>query len=156
MIIDYTDKLNLYFQTDWAAEVSAFLEQISSKPDGNYPILGDKLFCKVMTYETKIGEFITESHKDYVDIQVVFEGEEIINIHNMDLLDVKDAYDKEIDCIFYHLPSIEPRVQVTMKEGLMGIFFPQDIHTTQIATNDTIITIRKAVFKVHRTFFNLK
>jgi YhcH/YjgK/YiaL family protein len=154
MVIDYIDKLSLYFQSDWVSEVESFLANIVNTPDGNYPIIGEELFCKVMTYKTKINEFITESHKDYVDIQVVFEGEEIIYIHNIELLNVKDEYDNSIDCIFYNLASIEPRVKVTMKPGLMGIFFPQDAHTTQIATNSEVISIRKAVFKVHRTFFN--
>lgn len=154
MIVNQIKNWPLYFEGEWAEKVFDFYEQIDeSTKDGEYPIIGESLFCKILTYETKTSDWITESHQDYVDIQILLYGEEIINIFPSSSLTVKDLYNKDIDCTFYNLPIQKPLNSLYLTPNIMGVFYPQDAHTTQIAPNDNIQTIRKVVFKVHKKFF---
>ena len=105
------------------------------------------------TYISKDSDWITESHLEYTDIQILIEGEEQINIFPSYLLDVKTPYDADIDCIFYNLPTLKPITSIYLRPGIMGIFHPQDAHTTQIRPQGAAKNIRKIVFKVHQRFF---
>jgi YhcH/YjgK/YiaL family protein len=155
MIIDIIKNWNVYFKDDWAKLAFDFLDTISEETlDGEYSLMDNgKLFCKVLSYNTKNEDWITESHKEYTDIQILLRGEEIINLFEASTLEVKDDYDSEIDCIFYNLPIKKPSVSMLLIPGIIGVFHPQDAHTTQIAPNNNIQNIRKVVFKVHQSLF---
>lgn len=154
MIVEQISNWKLHFKGDWADKVFQFLESIDENTlDGEYPVIGNDIFCKVLTYDTKDSDWITESHLEYTDIQILIEGEEQINIFPSYLLDVKTPYDADIDCIFYNLPTLKPITSIYLRPGIMGIFHPQDAHTTQIRPQGAAKNIRKIVFKVHQRFF---
>jgi YhcH/YjgK/YiaL family protein len=154
MIIDIVDNWNVYLKGAWAELAFDFFNTINDETlDGEYPLIEDKLFCKILTYDTKIEDWITESHKEYTDIQILLRGEEIINLFEASTLEVKDDYNSEIDCVFYNLPVKKPSVSMLLVPGIIGVFHPQDAHTTQIAPNNNIQNIRKVVFKVHQSLF---
>lgn len=154
MIIDIVDNWNVYLKGAWGELAFDFFNTINDETlDGEYPLIEDKLFCKILTYDTKIEDWITESHKEYTDIQILLRGEEIINLFESETLDVKIPYNSKIDCVFYHLPTKKPTVSMLLLPGIIGIFHPQDAHTTQIAPNSNIQNIRKVVFKVHQSLF---
>jgi YhcH/YjgK/YiaL family protein len=154
VIVEQISKWKLHFKGDWVDKVFDFFNQIDENTlDGEYPVIGTDIFCKILTYDTKDSDWITESHLEYTDIQIIIKGEEQINIFPSGLLDVKNPYDSSIDCIFYNLPEFRPLTSIYLTPGIMGVFYPQDAHTTQIAPNGLPQNIRKVVFKVHQRFF---
>ena len=72
---------------------------------------------------------------------------EIYNNTNGEL-EIMKPYEEDTDCTFYKYPAIEPICTQVLTVGFMGIYLPQDIHTTQIAVSNTVSYIKKAVFKV--------
>ncbi len=154
MIIDTINNWSLYLKDDWAKTAFDFFKTINEDTlDGEYSLIKDQLFCKVLTYDTKDHDWITESHREYTDIQILLRGAEVINLFESNSLDIKDDYNPKIDCTFYNLPTKKPTVSMLLVPGVMGIFHPQDAHTTQIAPDNQIENIRKVVFKVHKSLF---
>lgn len=156
MIIDKIENLSLYFSNDWVKQISSFYEKITdATKDGEYAIIeNDKLFCKVLTYTTKQSNWITESHLEYVDFQIILEGEEVIEVYTPQQLEVKEEYNSKKDCVFYKYPlENTPFTKILLTKGSIGIFFPQDAHATQMSLDGGSHHIRKAVFKVHKSLF---
>jgi YhcH/YjgK/YiaL family protein len=151
MIFDHTDNLHLYFKGKWVEQVVQFHKTLTlDTPNGNYSLDGEQLFCKVLDYNTKTENWITESHQKYVDIQISLGGQELIKIYDNTNgeLEQMQAYDEKTDCIFYKYPANAPMCTQLLTTGFMGIYFPQDIHATQIAVDGSPGYIKKAVFKV--------
>jgi YhcH/YjgK/YiaL family protein len=151
MIFDKVENLSQYFDKPWVNLVLDFYKTLDvNTPNGEYELMGRDLYCKVLDYETKTSDFITESHRKYVDIQISLDGEEIIEVNNFDNsnLSVSKNYNEINDCIFY-LNSLEHfDNRIYLRKDFMAIFFPQDIHTTQISILKEKNNIKKVVFKV--------
>ncbi|MFT6802530.1 MAG: YhcH/YjgK/YiaL family protein [Salibacteraceae bacterium] len=151
MIFDHTNNLNLYFKGEWVDQVIHFYKTLTvDTPNGVYPLDGEKSFCKVLDYKTKAENWITESHQKYVDVQISLAGQELIEIYDntKGQLEQLKTYDEKTDCIFYKYPPSSPICTQLLTPGFMGIYFPQDIHATQIAVENSTGHIKKAVFKV--------
>lgn len=151
MIFDKVENLSQYFDKPWVNLVLDFYKTLDvNTPNGEYELMGRDLYCKVLDYETKTSDFITESHKKYVDIQIPLDGEEIIEIYYGlgNKLQISQIYKESTDCIYYLYPKEKPFCTQFLAPKFMGIYFPCDIHTCQIAVNNSIGHIKKAVFKV--------
>ena len=150
MIFDKIENLSQYFDKPWVSVVLDFYNTLDvNTPNGEYELLGRDLYCKVLDYETKTTDFITESHRKYVDIQISLYGEEIIEVNNFDSpnLSISQNYNEINDCIFYNNSLQQFDNRIHLRKDFMAVFFPQDIHTTQINISN-INFIKKAVFKV--------
>jgi YhcH/YjgK/YiaL family protein len=157
MIFDNIGNLKIYFKDNWADKALMFYERLTNDTkNGIYQIDGDHIFCKVLDYKTKMDSWVTESHQKYIDIQIPLEGQEIIEVYNgNNELEIIKSYNESTDCTFYKYPAITPACTQLLTAGFMGIYFRQDIHTTQIAVNNEISYIKKAVFKVsHELILN--
>ena len=89
MIFDKIENLPQYFDKPWVNLVLDFYKTLNiNSPNGEYELMGRDLYCKVLDYETKTSDFITESHRKYVDIQISLSGEEIIEVNNFDSLNL--------------------------------------------------------------------
>ncbi|MHC1727623.1 MAG: YhcH/YjgK/YiaL family protein [Syntrophobacteraceae bacterium] len=116
-------------------------------PDGEYPIMGRDIFARVMTYETRNRESaVLEAHRDYIDIQVVFSGAEILEWYPLQDLATARQYDPESDAEFYVKPSESPGSLFLVPE-VFAVLFPRDGHSTQILISKPEV-VRKAVVKV--------
>jgi len=156
MIFDYTSKWPLYFSGHVFESIFGRLDQLLAEQPtcGEYPLDDHDVYFKVLSYETRSAEWITESHRKYVDIQIVTEGSEGIQLYEKENLDVLTAYNDDNDCEFYKLPrTTVVNNKVILRPGHMGIFFPQDVHMTQIAPAETQ-TIKKIVIKVNEKYFS--
>ena len=154
MIIDNVNNLQQYFNGSWLVELLDFYQKIDiHTSNGNYVILeNDLLFCKVMTYNTKTEGFITESHREYIDFQVLLSGQERLDIYHPANLLVKKPYELETDCTFYEYPElIVPDASIYLKPELIAVLFPQDAHATQMTIGSNPSSLKKAVFKVHNS-----
>ena len=86
-----------------------------------------------------------ESHKKYIDIQYMFEGDEIMEVENVNNLLIETAY-KEVLDYAKHAQSKNASV-LKIKENELAIFYPNDAHMPCIKINENKKII-KAVFKI--------
>lgn len=101
----------------------------------------------VSEYMTKeVNECGYEAHRDYIDIQYLICGEEIINSLPLEYLKETKPYDKEKDAAFYEATNIKPQ-ELLLGNGYFAILFPQDGHMPQLCVNKPE-KVKKVVIKV--------
>lgn len=117
----------------------------STLPLEKHKIIGDDLFVIFMQYETKPEvDCIMESHRRYIDIQYMVNGEENIGIVTLDQHVATTPYDEQKEAAFY---KNEYESLFRLKQNHFAIFYPQDMHMTSIQISKPA-HIKKAVFKV--------
>jgi YhcH/YjgK/YiaL family protein len=124
-----------------------FLKTASLKelPMGKQELEGEHLFISVAEYYGKQkSDALYESHKKYIDIQYVIEGEEIMGLTTLDKVSVKEPYSEEKDIAFYDFDGGD-YLKATPEKFFL--FFPEDVHRPSITTGDSIL-IKKIVVKV--------
>jgi YrbI family 3-deoxy-D-manno-octulosonate 8-phosphate phosphatase/YhcH/YjgK/YiaL family protein len=94
---------------------------------GKKVVVDDKFFYTVQSYQTKSEEDAgLESHKEYIDIQLMISGNEVMDICDTSRLSVKTPYDLEKDIMFWNIP---PRMaRITLKTGDFIILYPENAH----------------------------
>ena len=118
-----------------------------SKPDGDYEIEGDSLYAMVKTYATQPRESLQfESHIKYIDVQVLLDGEELIDVALEKNLEVVQEYSEEKDAAFFGAP--EKYTSVIMKPGRFVVLYPEDVHRPNCSLQKDR-EVRKIVLKVH-------
>lgn len=122
-----------------------FLKKLPA--EGKQEIDGEKVYYSFKPYQTKMpGEAQFESHRRYIDIQVVYEGEEIIRFENMDKLSQTKDYDEVKDCEFFAMSKEFDSVRLS--RGELAIIFPGEAHAPCITTSANPTSVSKIVFKV--------
>ena len=124
-----------------------FLKSANLKelPLGKQELEGEHLFVTVAEYFGKPKtEALYESHKKYIDIQYVIEGEETIGLTTLDKVIVKEPYNEEKDIAFYDFDGGE-YLKATPEKFFL--FFPEDAHRPSITAGDSIL-VKKIVVKV--------
>ncbi len=86
-----------------------------------------------------------ESHRKYIDVQVIVAGEELMEVQDISRLVVSDPYLAERDLIKY-ADSADTAV-LKMRAGDVAIFFPEDGHMPSLRWRTTDL-VRKTVVKV--------
>jgi YhcH/YjgK/YiaL family protein len=95
--------------------------------DGRTDVDGDRLYASVATYETGPREERRfEAHRKYIDVQVLLEGEEVIDVSLDDDLTVIEPYDAARDVMFLGPP--QRFASLPMAPGCFAVFYPEDIH----------------------------
>lgn len=106
----------------------------------------ENLYFNVQEYDTDGNvEKPYESHKKYVDIQLLLSGEEIMQVTDINRLQVSVPYDEDKDCVLYY-PS-DNKSGVVLRPGSVMILYPKDGHRT-IALNGNPCKVKKLVGKV--------
>jgi YhcH/YjgK/YiaL family protein len=87
-----------------------------------------------------------ESHRKYIDVQVIFEGEEL-----MEVLDITDAmvsndYVSERDLITYQDASAASVLRCGA--GYAAVFYPADVHMPGLSGSKPRALVRKSVIKI--------
>ena len=112
----------------------------------NKIILDENCFLLEQAYISKDKEdCLFESHKKYIDIQYIFEGEEIMEVENVNNLNVSKKYDVELDYAKYNQNKKSSILLIRQNE--LAIFYPNDAHMPCIKVNENKKII-KAVFKI--------
>lgn len=108
-------------------------------------INGKNMFALHQVYRTKpVTEARFEAHRKYIDLQYVWEGEELIGITALFGLETIVAYDEEKDIEFYRY---FPSTMLIMRPGALAVLYPSDAHAPGLGSR-TIETVRKTVMKV--------
>ena len=104
-------------------------------------------FAIEQVYETKPrAEGLFESHRQFIDLQVIIEGEELMEVVDASRISVRDAYASERDLATY-LDTTEAS-QLRLLAGEAAIFFPVDVHMPSLRPGATPTLVRKSVVKV--------
>jgi YhcH/YjgK/YiaL family protein len=146
MIVDYIDNLEEYK----THRFYHYLKQIQQTnwqdlSDGKV-VLNNDDYYGVNTINTKDKSLgFWESHKKYVDIHYIIEGQEIIGYENINNLLINKSYDEQKDLITYFGELANP---ILMKKGMFIILTQQDAHMPNISHNSTPNLLKKVVYKV--------
>ena len=141
MINDYK-KVNPRF--DVAFE--ALFDLAAKNPeDGKYEIDGTNVYALVMTGPTKpVAEKKFEVHRDYIDIQYIVSGSEIMGYETMDKLTPAGEYKPDVQKLHMN----EEYDKIIVSAGEFAVFFPDEPHAPGIAVNDVPSEVKKIVVKV--------
>ena len=84
-----------------------------------------------------------ESHRQYIDVQFILEGEEIIEVSDINNLEVNFKYNDEMDLLKYKTTSSSSIIK--LKKGDVAIFYPQDTHMPCVKLNNSQKVVKTVV-----------
>ncbi len=116
-------------------------------PVGKYEIEGKDLYASIQEYTSKVapeGKF--EGHRNYIDIQYIISGIEVMENVDIKKAELKSEYNDVKDVEFYH-DNIKAG-KLVAESGEYAIFFPNDIHKPGMTYGETPSTVKKIVVKV--------
>lgn len=148
MIYDKIDNIETY--AGISSDIYLGLKWIQDvNPDianGVYEI-NPRVKAIVSEYTTKeINENGYEAHREYIDIQYLISGEEVVNSLPLEYLKELKAYNKESDAAFYVETGIKP-LELLLGNGYFAILFPHDGHMPQLSANSNM-KVKKVVEKI--------
>ena len=118
---------------------------------GKYEIENESMFALVQEVQTEdVSLRKPESHRQYTDIQLLLQGEEIIGItrsSERNIVSVDELENK--DYLLYS--HVENESFVTLQPGMFVVLFPTDIHRP--CCKASIDSIRKVVVKIDNDLF---
>lgn len=129
------------------AESFAFLQKAVSEnlPCGRYEIDGDNVFAFIQEYTSKLDSAF-EGHKNYIDIQFIISGTEVMKVADISKMNISQEYDPERDIAFYQ--DNDKASVCVIEAGEYGVFFPWDIHKPGLCFDNAPAEVKKAVVKV--------
>lgn len=103
-------------------------------------------FALEQAYRTKPRrEVFFESHRKYIDVQLIVTGEELMEVEDIARLEVDEAYVPGRDLLKYRDPAVSSRL--VLRAGDAAVFFPEDGHMPSLAWREAVV-VRKSVVKV--------
>lgn len=134
------------------AKTLAHLAKAETKalPVGRYEIDGDDIFFMVSEYETKApSELKAETHSEYIDIQFLAGGAELIGWAEKEAGYPYEYLDeKGNDAVFY--ASVPNESFVLLKEDCYAVLTENDIHRPCCMVGESA-PVKKIVAKVRKT-----
>lgn len=135
-------QLNKYF----APALEAARKAMASLPEtGRYDIDGDECYYMIQRYDAKSPfEAQFESHREYIDIQIMLCGEEIIRFETPDKLSLAKEYEPD-----YELFKMNKDYDsVRLCPGDFAVIYPGEPHAPCIRAEGTDGKIVKMVVKI--------
>ena len=109
--------------------------------------LGGGAFALEQVYETKPrAEGRWESHRAFIDVQLVVAGEELMEVTEAAGLAVVEDLTPAKDVIFYR--PFEAGSMLRVRAGEAAVFFPADAHRPSLRVGAEPALVRKTVVKV--------
>jgi biofilm protein TabA len=106
--------------------------------------LADEAYASEQCYLTRAEEGARfESHRRFIDIQVLLQGREWIEWAPIDRLAVEQEYDAEADVMFFATPGLRSRL--LLEPGLAAVFWPSDAHRPCLAVDDAVAVCKTVV-----------
>ncbi len=131
-----------------------FLDSITSgAEEKKYEIQGDDIYAIIASYNTKEPHKL-EAHREYVDIQCLLEGQEIIESTALNGLTVDIPYDSEKDVEFY-VKTDSRKIISHLMPGIFIAFFPHDAHMPGVSVGDSPAFVKKVVVKIKAELLRL-
>ena len=104
-------------------------------------------FVIEQSYPTRLrADGFFESHKKFIDVQVIFEGEELMEVADIARMTVKQPYNEKRDLIIYEDSTESSLLRVYA--GQAAVFFPCDAHMPTLRVRADAVPVRKCVVKI--------
>lgn len=104
-------------------------------------------FVMEQAYESKLrADAFFESHRKYIDVQVILDGEELMEVADIARMKQRQPYNADRDLIVYEDSSDASLLRVF--PGQIAIFFPSDAHMPTLRIRHEAMPVRKCVVKV--------
>lgn len=151
MIVDHLSNWQTYqLGAAWEAACK-FLAALSPEAEEKeYPIDGEKVFARVMSYATKedfADNAVLEAHRNFADIHLSLVGSERIGVWPTHTLQTKTPYNPEKDAEFYQFEQ-SANLQLGMHPGTIALLLPQDAHMPGLHTGIVGSKVKKVVVKI--------
>ena len=154
MIADKVVNLEAYASVHprFPAAIAFLKELLKTNPEnGRYDMPGaevGEVYANVSAYDTRLmDQAMMEVHHKYIDIQVVFGGEEKIYMPSLEACKVTQEFNEAGDCAILSMPDPANCTCITLGEGDAAIFLPNEIHGPCLAARGSV-PVRKIVVKV--------
>ena len=145
--IDMSGKTNVESEALEKCITFACEHDLQNMPNGKYEICGNEIFAVISEYQTSpAAERQWEAHREYVDLQVVIRGEEVVEVSPLSKMICRD-YNANQDFLMCD-GEAEEKVILQGTKGLL--LFPEDAHKPGVE-NDGSQFIKKIVFKIHHS-----
>jgi biofilm protein TabA len=109
--------------------------------------LGGGAFALEQVYRTKPrAEGFFETHRSHIDLQVVIEGEELMEVTDFSRLTVKQAYNAERDLVIYEDAPDASLLRMLPEQA--AVYFPVDAHMGSLRLRADAALVRKVVVKI--------
>ena len=116
-------------------------------PDGKHEIDGQAVFALVSHSNSQaMADARYETHRDYLDIQLLESSQGLVQAHAPDGLAVTEPWKPDIE--FYAAPAPGTDQELFLAPGTAMVFFPEDAHRPCIAAGGVSEPIHKVVVKV--------
>lgn len=103
-------------------------------------------FALEQVYRSKNrNEGFFESHRKYIDVQVIFEGVEEMELADLGRCTGKHPYDPQRDLLVY---NDIPGSRLLLSAGDAAVFFPTDVHMPGLCGALGSAVVRKTVVKI--------
>lgn len=117
---------------------------LANAPVGKVEIDGSRVFALIQAYNTKPrAKGFWEAHRQYIDVQYVVQGEELMGFANLAQLRAEE-YDAQRD----FLPLHGEGSFIRLPAGMFTLFTPEDAHMPGMALDDQPQPVKKVVVKV--------
>lgn len=148
MIYDKIDNLKTYAAISEDLRLGLeFLRDIDPGIEKGVHQLSPRVRAIVSEYDTKPeNEYGYEAHWEYIDIQYLIRGEEIIASLPLELLQETKAYNPDIDAAFYKEAAVRP-LESIIGNRCFAVYFPQDGHMPGLSVAAPC-PVKKVVVKV--------
>ncbi|ASN84167.1 YhcH/YjgK/YiaL family protein [Pectobacterium versatile] len=122
------------------------LAELNALREGRYQPEGAEWFYNIGTVNTAPrATRHTEFHSNYLDIQLILEGEEIIG-YGLNDVHGQPATERKPDLYILDNPQVPH--QIHLRAGDFVTFYPGEAHQALCAINDSPAPVKKAVFKI--------
>lgn len=109
--------------------------------------LAGGVFVMEQAYESKVrAEGFFESHRKYIDVQIVLEGQETMELADITTIAARGDYNPEKDLLLYEDHPAASLLR--MYPGQAAVFFPEDVHMPSLRIGTEAVVMRKCVVKV--------
>lgn len=134
MVFDNVKNAHLYYglgeRFRTALEWMEHADVSGLKSGDQVAIDGDRVYAKYFDRETKPAEgALPEGHSNYVDIQYLLEGEEMVGYALKPDVPPAKPYDPQKDIAFWDVPCDN----IHLKAGDFYIVWPDDLHAPRLA-----------------------
>ena len=112
-----------------------------------YDIDGENAFYMIQEYDTKSPEVARyETHKKYIDVQIILKGEEEIRFETLDKLTSQVEYLPEKDIAFWNMTDEYDSVRLVA--GELSIIFPEEPHAPSLSASAKGSHVVKLIAKI--------
>lgn len=109
--------------------------------------LGEGVFALEQVYPTRPrAQGFFESHRKYIDLQVIVEGEELMEVVDAQRIAPQGDFNAERDLQLYSDAAGASRL--CLWAGEAAVFFPADVHMPTLMAGGSPVLVRKTVVKV--------